>query len=124
MAGGWDDYYSYSDVVEMINLETNSSCIVNVKLDQPRWYHTGDGDMVCGGLDDHYNHYNTLSSCYNIATGTTIQMNNERFSHTSWSRSNGQEIYLIGGQPSSNLRTTELITENSTQPAFELFHST
>ena len=32
------------DVVEMTNLETLTSCVVNVKLDFPRREHTADGD--------------------------------------------------------------------------------
>ena len=53
MAGGHNGYYGRNvlDVVEMINLETMNSCIVNVRLDQPRTYHTGNGDLVCGGWD-------------------------------------------------------------------------
>ena len=120
VAGGRDG--RSLDVVEMINLETMSSCIVDVKLDQPRYEHTGDGDLVCGGRGDAPG---GLGSCYNIITGTTINLINERFEHSSWSRSSGQEIYLLGGFPSSILgRTTELIKGNSTQPAFELKYKT
>ena len=44
MGGGSDP--SLLDVVEIIDLETLSSCIVDVKLDVPRESHTGDGDRV------------------------------------------------------------------------------
>jgi len=121
LVAGGSDGSSLLDVVEMINLETNSSCIVDVKLDVPRVWHIGDGDMVCGGLDDDYN---TLSSCYNIVTGTTISLNNNRAGHLSWSRANGQETYMIGGNSTYNLRTTELITGDSTQAGFELQYDT
>ena len=87
MAGGYDG--SILDVVEMINLETLSSCTVDVKLDVPRYGHTGNGDLVCGGVDDDHN---DLSSCYNIITGTTINLINGRYDHTSWSR--GEDILL------------------------------
>ena len=108
------------DVVEMINLETQTSCIVDVKLDQPRRYHTGDGDLVCGGIDvDGY----SLSSCYNIVTGTTINLINERYDHTSWS--SGQEIILLGGWDGSSYRTTEVINVgDSTQAGFDLKYDT
>ena len=120
MAGG--DYGSYLDVVEMINLETLTSCIVDVKLDVPRYRHTGDGDLVCGGEDDDSN---TPSSCYNIVTGTTINLISERRGHTSWSRSSGQEIILLGGWGDSSERTTEVITVGgSTQAGFDLKYDT
>ena len=112
MAGGQGSL----DVVEIINLETLTSCIVDVKLDVPRSDHTGDGDLVCGGEDDHSN---GLSSCYNIVTGTTINLINERHYHTSWS--SGQEIYLLGGWDGSGYHTTEVITVGeSTQAGFDL----
>ena len=102
VAGG--ESGSILDLVEMINLETMTSCVVDVKLDQPRDRHTGDADLVCGG----WNGNNYMSSCYNIVTGTTISLDNVRDSHTSWTTEDG--TYLIGGWGDSNKRTTELIT--------------
>ena len=90
MAGGYSS--SALDVMEIINLETMSSCLVVNTLDQPRGYHTGDGNLVCGGLDD--DGY-SISSCYNVATGETINLLNGRDTHTSWSTDAG--IYLLGG---------------------------
>ena len=119
VAGGWDGNNSGLDVVEIINLETLSSCIVDVKLDVPRYAHTGDGDLVCGGRDVDGNY---LSSCHNIITGTTINLIDERSYHTSWSR--GQEILLLGGCCSITSRTTELITGNTTQAGFDLQYYT
>ena len=106
------------DVVEVINLETLSSCIVDVKLDQPRDEHTGDGDLVCGG----YSGTDRLSSCYNIVTGTTINLINGRSKHISWSR--GEEILLLGGWDGSSANTTELITGDTTQVGFDLKYDT
>ena len=106
------------DVVEMINLETFRSCVVDVKLDQPRYDHTGNGNLVCSGSNGN----NRLSSCYNIVTGDTINLINERYNHLSWST--GHDLYLMGGKPSSNLRTTKLITGDSTQPGFRLKYKT
>ena len=106
------------DIVEMFNLQTMSSCVVDVKLDQPRRYHTGDGHMVCGG----YNGVSSLSSCYNITSLDTINLIKQRDGHISWSTDNG--LYLVGGFPSSNLLTTELITEDSTQAGFPLKYRT
>ena len=101
------------DVVEVFNPNTGTSCVITGKLDQPRRYHTGDGNLVCGG-------YNAgrLSSCNNVANGDTINLLNGRYLHTSWSTEAG--IYLLGGYPSSNLRTTELVTGDTTQAGFEL----
>ena len=102
----------------MINLETMTSCVVDAKLDQPRRDHTADGDLVCGGYDGS----NYLSSCYNVATQTNIHLINERSYHTSWSTGDG--LYLLGGDPSYNYRTTELITGDTTQNGFTLNHWT
>ena len=101
----------------MINLETMTSCVVDVKLDVPRRVHTGEGDIVCGGRD---NDNNELSTCYNINNGTTINLINKRSEHISWTTVDG--IYLIGGYSTS--RTTELITGETTQAGFPLQYST
>ena len=118
-ASGWN----VLDVVEMINLQTMNSCIVNVKLDQPRTYHTGYGDLVCGGWDgtDNLNQPN-LASCYNFVTGATINLNNKGYLRTSWSTDDG--LYLLGGFDGSAYRLTELITGDSTQPGFTLKYNT
>ena len=115
VAGGQSG--SRLDLVELFNLETRNSCVINGKLDQPRQYHTGDGNLVCGGFNNDY-----ISSCYNVATGATINLLNGRSLHTSWSTDVG--IYLLGGSPPSNLRTTELITRDTTQAGFGLQYDT
>ena len=107
------------DVVELFNPKTGTSCVITDKLDQPRWYHTGDGNLVCGGID---NGNDYISNCYNVATGATINLLNERSSHTSWSTDAG--IYLLGGWTDSNLRTTELVTGDTTKAGFELQYDT
>ena len=117
VAGGYSG--SFLDVMEIINMETMSSCLVDTTLDQPRNYHTGDGNLVCGGEDDGYDY---KSNCYNVATGTTINLLNGRSSHTSWSTSDG--IYLLGGVPDSNIITTELVTGDTTQAGFGLKYYT
>ena len=116
MVGGRSD--SYLDVVEMVNLDTMTSCVINVTLDQPRAYHTGDGKLVCGGNDG----YSSFSSCYNIATRTIINLINKRYYHTSWYTNDG--IYLLGGYPSSIKKTTELVTGDITQAGFGLQYDT
>ena len=117
--GGWSGGIETLDVVELINLDTMSSCFVDTTLDQPRRYHTGDDNLVCGGQDDDYNN---LSTCYDVATGATINLLNGRSHHTSWSADGG--TYLLGGYPPTNNRTTELITGDSTQAGFGLQYST
>ena len=113
MAGGV--YSSTLDVVELFNPNTGTSCVITGKLDQPRSDHTGDGNLVCGGRDGDGVY---ISSCYNVATGATINLLNGRSDHTSWSTNDG--IYLLGGYPSSNKRTTELVTGDTTQAGFGL----
>lgn len=90
-----------------------TTCVVDVKLNSPRRIHTGDGNLVCGGWAG-----TELSSCYNLVTGATINLNNQRGDHTSWSTPSG--IYLMGGHPSSSSRTTELVSEGSTTAGFAL----
>ena len=119
MVAGGQSGSNTLDLVEMINLETMTSCVVNVKLDVPRRLHTGDGDLVCGGSDDDWNIH---SSCYNIVTGTTISLNNGRHSHTSWTTGDG--TYLVGGFDGSSYKTTELITGSTTQAGFTLKYVT
>ena len=117
MAGGSPT--SAKDLVELFNPNTGTSCVITAKLDQPRSSHSGDGNLVCGGWD---NEFNPISSCYNVATGDTINLLNGRYRHTSWSTDAG--IYLLGGIPSSNSRTTELITGDTTQVGFGLKYDT
>ena len=110
---------SYSDLVELFNPNTGTSCVITGKLDQPRFDHTGDGNLVCGG----YGNGDYSSSCYNVATGATINLLNKRYGHTSWSTDAG--IYLLGGSDdSSYYRTTELVTGDTTQAGFELNYET
>ena len=116
MAGGYDPRRVGLDVVEMINLETMSSCIVDVNLDQPRWGHIGVGNQVCGG---HLNR-GYAASCYNIATRTTVNLIDGRYGHSFWSTVDG--LYLIGGY--NNKTTTELINGDTTQAGFGLQYST
>ena len=117
MTGGYDDNNKIKkelDTVEMINLETMSSCIINVNLDEPRYAHTADGNLVCGGYTNR-----TLSSCFDIATRTTINLLNARYTQTSWSTNDG--LYLLGGIPDNSVgKTTELITGDTTQAGFTL----
>ena len=108
------------DLVELFNPNTQTSCVITGKLDQPREGHTGDGSLVCGGQDDDNGDY--LSSCYNLATGDTINLLNGRAHHTSWSTDGG--IYLIGGQPTVGRTTTELVSGDTTQAGFGLQYST
>ena len=104
------------DLAELFNPNTGTNCVINGKLDQPRYAHTGDGNLVCGG----YTGTDYISSCYNVATGATMNLLNGRGGHTSWSTDAG--IYLLGGN--SNRRTTELVTGDTTQAGFGLQYDT
>ena len=117
MVGGYSG--SFLDVVELFNLSTLTSCAITGKLDQPRFDHTGDGNLVCGGRDTDDV---SISSCYNVATGDTINLLDGRAGHTSWSTDAG--IYLLGGWESSSRRTTELVTGDTTQAGFGLQYDT
>ena len=119
MAGGSSGSTSTMDVMELFNPINKTSCVVTAKLDHTRDRHTGDGNLVCGGWTDS----DSISSCYNVATGDTINLLNGRTYHTSWSTDAG--VYLPGGYPFSTAsRTTELITGDTTQSAFELKYFT
>ena len=119
MAGG-SSGGSVLDIMELFNPINETNCVVTGKRDQPRHYHTGDGNIVCGGQG---NDGDYISSCYNVATGDTINLLNGRYGHTSWSTDAG--IYLLGGWPSSTVgRTTELVTGDTTQAGFGLQYDT
>ena len=79
MAGG-SPASSPLDLVELFNPINKTSCVITGKLDEPRDRHTGDGNLVCGGYTGYY-----ISSCYNVATGDTINLLHGRRDHTSWS---------------------------------------
>ena len=115
MAGGYSG--GYLDLVELFNPINQTSCVITRKLDQPRYDHTGDGNLVCGGAGN-----GVKSSCYNVATGATINLLNKRYGHTSWSTDAG--IYLLGGYDGSGYRTTELVTGDTTQAGFGLKYDT
>ena len=115
MTGGWSG--STLDLVELFNPNTGTRCVITVKPDQPRRSHTGDGNLVCGGWTDS----DSISRCYNVATGDTINLLDDRWEHTSWSTDAG--IYLIGGLASAS-RTTELVTGDTTQAGFGLKYDT
>ena len=85
MAGGSSGSTSTMDVMELFNPINKTSCVVTAKLDHTRDRHTGDGNLVCGGWTDS----DSISSCYNVATGDTINLLDDRWEHTSWSTDAG-----------------------------------
>ena len=117
MAGGSSGSTSTMDVMELFNPINKTSCVVTAKLDHTRDRHTGDGNLVCGGWTDS----DSISSCYNVATGDTMNLLDDRWEHTSWSTDAG--IYLIGGLASAS-RTTELVTGDTAKAGFELKYPT
>ena len=117
MAGGSSGSTSTLDVMELFNPINKTSCVITGKLDHTRDRHTGDGNLVCGGWTES----DSISSCYNVATGDTINLLDDRWEHTSWSTDAG--IYLIGGLASAS-RTTELVTGDTAKAGFELKYPT
>ena len=117
VAGGSQVQYRPMDVMELFNPINKTSCVVTAKLDHTRDRHTGDGNLVCGGWTDS----DSISSCYNVATGDTINLLNGRNSHTSWSTDAG--VYLLGGSGGTG-STTELVTGDTTQAGFGLKYDT
>ena len=107
MAGG----QSGSTLLQLFDPINQTSSVISCKLDQHRYGHTRDGNLVCGG----YTGSDFIPSCYNVATGDTINLLNGRSDHTSWSTEAG--IYLLDGYEG---RTTELVTGDTTQAGFEL----
>ena len=112
------------DTIELFNLESKTSCKVNITLDVPRSGHSGNGDLVCGGI----NTYGFISTCFNVITGETINMNDPRASHTSWSTKSG--VYLLGGKNANGtLESVEIIHTNahsvqSRLPGFQMKYYT
>ena len=113
----------FLDTVELFNLESKTSCFVQFKLDVPRSLHSGDRDLVCGGYGGNYGGY--ISTCYNLISGDTINMNNLRGDHTSWSTAFG--VYIFGGRNSDGLlNSVEFIntSANTVLYGFQLKYST
>ena len=122
ITGGENMQQYWLDTVELFNLESKTSCYVHCKLDVPRSLHSGDGDMVCGGYT-YYGGY--MSNCYNLISGDTINMNDPRRGHTSWSTASG--VYLLGGRNSDGLlNSVEFIniSANTIQSGFQLKYYT
>jgi len=71
--------------------------------------HSGNGDLVCGGSEGTY----VISTCYNVITAETINLNEPRSYHTSWSTDSG--VYLLGGQISNGnlLKSVEFINTST-----------
>ena len=90
-------------------------------LPEPRWDHTQDGAVACGGGDPGSA---TLTTCDTLtASGwiTSQHLVERRNGHVSWSSPAG--LLLMGGH--SNL-TTELLTntDSSSSPSFSLEYYT
>lgn len=94
------------------------------QLPDKRWIHTMESSgLLCGGLY-------TKDSCvqWSPANGTwnkLLTMDDERYSHVSWTPSTGNGTYLIGGIYSRTRKTTTLIRPDGTQdPGFPLKYVT
>ena len=100
----------FDKTIELFNLESKTSCRVNATLDRPRSGHSGHGDMVCGGSEG----TDVISTCYNVITAETINLNEPRSDHTSWSTDSG--VYLLGGQITNSgtlLKSVEFINTST-----------
>ena len=94
------------------------------QLPDKRNSHTMESSgLLCGGLY-------TKDSCvqWSPANGTwnkLLTMDDERYSHVSWTPSTGNGTYLIGGIYSRTRKTTTLIRPDGTQdPGFPLKYVT
>ena len=126
--GDWEIYnddYDYGSELSSVEVFSPSGvplpCSVP-PLPAPRYYHTQDGEVACGG--DYYTA--TSTSCSSLtASGwiTSHQLVKERSYHVSWLSLDG--LLLIGGAQLSGM-TTELLTNNtsSSSPSFGLEYST
>ena len=86
---------------EIYNPLSNTSCSLPW-LPEGRYYHSQNGDLVCGGGGTN----TTRTSCikFNPASGTWTQshtLRQRRAAHVSWATASG--VYLIGGWDSKNL---------------------
>ena len=98
----------FDKTIELFNLESKTSCRVNATLDRPRSGHSGNGDLVCGGSEG----TDVISTCYNVITAETINLNEPRSDHTSWSTDSG--VYLLGGQSTHTLlKSVEFINTST-----------
>jgi len=117
--------YPNSKTVEVINNDGTSLCNLKKKSQLPgpgRGYHTMDGGVVCGGL-------NNLRSCinFNVDNGKwanySAELVYERVEHSSWKRPDGQ-IWLMGGAGSNYYADTrsELVSSTQSVESYNLYN--
>ena len=91
-------------------------------LPQPRWAHTQDGILVCGGYGFGQVGEDVMSSCLSLGGQggwrRSHQLLSRRHEHTSWRTEAG--VMLLGGEASYT--TSEVVSEESQEvrPSFDL----
>ena len=89
---------------EIFNPVDRASCKLP-DLPEPRYTHTSNNGILCGGATD-----STKSNCIKFSEGNWITSHNlgqGRRSHTSWEHDKGESFMLMGGYYS--LKTTEIV---------------
>ena len=94
-------------------------------LPAPRWHHTQDGEVACGGAGGGGGDAATQTNCISLtASGwiTSHELQQRRHRHVSWRSPAG--LLLMGGYYS--IWTTELLsnTSSSSSPSFDLEYGT
>ena len=102
--------------VEVFFPLTNESCFLP-PLPAPRWGHTVNGRLVCGGSYPDIGHTKPLEikNCLELQSGQWVEsgvLREERTSHTSWTSKAG--LMLMGGWGSPG--TTEVWQGGPTFP--------
>ena len=105
--------------VEALNADGTRLCRLP-NLPHNRQYHSMDGSMICGGYDSH-----AQKSCIKFQYGAwktmPFSLQQIRFYHVSWTRSDGK-IRLLGGEFSP--LTSELVSETGSVAGFPLKYNT
>ena len=105
--------------VEALNADGTRLCRLP-NLPKIRRMHSMDGSMICGGYDSH-----AQKSCIKFQYGAwktmPFSLQQIRFYHVSWTRSDGK-IRLLGG--SYSFLTSELVSEAGSIKGFPLKYDT
>jgi len=106
---------------EALNADGTRLCRLT-NLPNNRRYHSMDGSMICGGYDSH-----AQKSCIKFQYGAwktmPFSLQQKRYYHVSWTRSDGK-IRLLSGFGSASDSTSELVSETGSVAGFPLKYKT
>ena len=111
--------YEEEKFVELWSPQTGETCNLPA-LPRLTYGHSHDGDWVCGGSDGDKDREDRMT-CQVWAGGqweSRVVLLQARFGHVSWNSQAG--LVLLGGEGSQSKKTSEIIKDGVSEPAFPL----